>query len=94
MLRINKNELEKEIRGLSDRKGFGGASYPWQDTAVRAWKRLGLTGSPSPSFFKCFREHEALSETVAGTAAEMGAKDPEAYFYKLLSIRMKGGKHE
>lgn len=74
-------------------KGFSGASYEWQDYAARMWKNLGLKGSPSPSWFKLFRESVAnnkrgLIDATYGAVADLSPDNPELYFYKVYKQKI------
>lgn len=81
---LEKINLNSEIEKKSKK---GGAFHRWQDTAVRMWKKLGLEKSPSPSFFKCFRQNEAKSERVAYDLSDLEKRPDniEKLFYWKLS---------
>ena len=40
-------------------------TYPWQDTAVRMWNKLGLKPPINSSFMRCFKLNEGKAEGIA-----------------------------
>lgn len=70
-------------------KKKGGATYQWQDEAVRKWKELGLRGSPSKCWFKAFKITPAgVLNSAFSFVKDAQARNPETLFYwKLNQIK-------
>mgnify|MGYP007003553382 CR=1 FL=1 len=69
----------------------------WQFEASRIWQSLGLEGNPSPSWLKLFREafghgRKGLLMSTYTAMADLGANDPEKYFYKVYFDKTQNRK--
>ncbi len=73
------------------KKSFG-ASYAWQDTAVRWWKKLGLDGKPTAGWFRIFKIDENMAERSCSFASDSGAKNIEKITYWAFNQYKKHGK--
>lgn len=82
---------ELQNNGLKISKKHGG-TYEWQDTAVRFWKELKISGKPSTGWFKLFKlafakKKQGLLNTTYSVVADANTYNPEHYFYKVFSIK-------
>jgi biotin operon repressor len=73
------------------KKPFG-ASYVWQDTAVRWWKKLGLDGKPTAGWFKLFKLDARLAERSCSWVSDSGGNDLERLTYWAFNKFKKEGK--
>ena len=73
------------------KKPFG-ASYQWQDTAVRWWKKLGLNGKPTAGWFKLFKSNLNLAERSCAWVSDSGGDDLERLTYWAFNKFKKEGK--
>ena len=84
---MNIEELLKN-NGLKLSK-HAGASYEWQDHAVRMWTDLKISGKPTKNWFKLFRDaykkdmKRKLDKTYS-IVADAKTYKPEFYFYKVF----------
>lgn len=83
--------MEEIGKTLKDKKFKKGRDLkPWQDSALRLWKKLGLKGSPNSSWFKAFKVNQFLAETAAYFVYDANARNPELLFYwKFNQLRKK-----
>jgi hypothetical protein len=91
---------KKKIEAIGDvlknfsapvKKPFG-ASYAWQDTAVRWWKKLGLNGKPTAGWFKLFKLNVDLAERSCSWVSDSGGNDLEHLTYWAFNKFKKEGK--
>jgi len=90
----------KGVKSMSDilanhvlpEKKKGGATYQWQDTAVRMWKKLELSGNPSAGWFKLFKANTALAERACSWVSDSGGDDLERLTYWAYNQFKKYGK--
>jgi hypothetical protein len=73
------------------KKPFG-ASYAWQDTAVRWWKKLGLDGKPTAGWFRLFKLNAKLAERSCSWVSDSGGQDLERLTYWAFNKFKKEGK--
>jgi len=73
-------------------KKTNGASYLWQDTAVRWWKKLGLNGKPTAGWFKLFKSNLNLAERSCAWVSDSGGDDLERLTYWAFNKFKKEGK--
>jgi len=73
-------------------KKIGGATYAWQDAAVRWWKKLGLSGSPATGWFKIFKTNTVLAERACSWTSDSGGRDPEKLAYWAFAQFKKNGR--
>jgi hypothetical protein len=73
-------------------KKTSGASYLWQDTAVRWWKKLGLNGKPTAGWFKLFKSNLDLAERSCSWVSDSGGNDLERLTYWAFNKFKKEGK--
>ena len=89
---VDKSEL---LRKLGMEPQTRGATYDWQDYAVRLWKGIGLNHSPSKSFFKlvkeaCFAGKRGLLDATYAYVSDARANNPEKLFYWKFYQFLKG----
>jgi len=69
-----------------------GATYEWQDTAVRWWKKLGLDGKPTAGWFRLFKLNATLAERSCSWVSDSGGNDLEHLTYWAFNKFKKEGK--
>jgi hypothetical protein len=69
-----------------------GASYPWQDTAVRMWKKLNLNGKPTAGWFRLFKLNSDMAERSCAWASDSGGTDLEKLTFWAFNQFKKYGK--
>jgi biotin operon repressor len=100
---INKNQQEAKassIKRISDvldkfklpTEQARGATYQWQDTAVRWWVKLDLEEKPTASWFKIFRDNTSLAERACSWASDSGGDELEKLTYWAFNQFKKNGK--
>lgn len=80
------------LKGKVIIKKKGGASYEWQDKAVRVADKLGV--KVSPKWFKCFRDtpHGVLESAYRYVSDYPSAGDKEKLFYWSVNNFKKHGR--
>lgn len=72
-------------------KKTGGATYSWQDHAVRVAQKLGI--EPDKQWFKCFKiNKEGLLDRTASWVYDYSCTDKRMMFYWGLNQFKKYGK--
>lgn len=56
-------------------------TYSWQQRALDMWKKLGVEGRPTSSFFKCFKQNATIASDVVYEISDADAKSPLKLFY-------------
>jgi len=83
---ILKNRVEKKPK-----KKTGGATYSWQDHAVRVAQKLDI--KPDKQWFKCFKlNSEGILERTASWLSDYACADKKMMFYWGLNQFKKYGK--
>jgi hypothetical protein len=88
---VDKKELLKRL-GIENVKG---ASYEWQDYAIRLWGKLGLGDRPSSGWFKLFKmafinNKKLLLDLAYSFVQDANAQNPERLFYWKFNRLLKG----
>ncbi len=89
----NSNSYFSPIGGILKRKEtFPGASYEWQDFAVRFAGKLGIE-KPSSSWFKFFqtafeKKQVGVLQATFSAVADANPTDPEKYFFKVFRQKL------
>jgi hypothetical protein len=91
---VDKKELLKRL-GMENTKG---ASYEWQDYAIRLWGKLGLGDRPSSGWFKLFKmafinNKKLLLDLAYSFVQDANAQNPERLFYWKFNRLLKGEKN-
>jgi hypothetical protein len=91
---VDKKELLKRL-GMENIKG---ASYEWQDYAIRLWGKLGLGDRPSSGWFKLFKmafinNKKLLLDLAYSFVQDANAQNPERLFYWKFNRLLKGEKN-
>jgi hypothetical protein len=78
-----------ENNGLKISKRSG-ATYEWQEHAVRMWNDLKISGKPTKNWFKLFRDayknkKQGKLSRVYSIVADVNANKPDYYFYKVFN---------
>ena len=69
-----------------------GATFQWQDTAVRWWNKLGIQGKPTAGWFKLFKLNVAIAERACSFASDSNADNLEKLTYWAFNQYRKNGK--
>ena len=69
-----------------------GATYEWQDTAVRMWLGLKINGKPTKNWFKLFRDafkknKQGILNATYSSILDVQMYNPEYYFYKVFRTK-------
>jgi len=57
-------------------------TYSWQQKALDMWDKLGISGKPTSSFFKCFKLNEKKAIDAVYFASDTTGDVLKAFFWK------------
>lgn len=78
--------------GVLREKRKGGATYKWQDDAVRFWSKLKLSGSPTAGWFRIFKLNAVTASRACEWVSDSGGQDLEKLTYWAFNQFKKNGK--
>ena len=61
-------------------------TYSWQQKALDMWGKLGVSGRPTPSFFKCFKKNETRATEAVYFATDATGDILKAFFWKFNHV--------